>query len=349
MTNSTEVMRGAAAYAVPPTSRLLRRSTWLEFAIVFEVLLLLIYPSWRAEPLAWMLTGISVPIGSWLVLRRIVLRGYLRSPVPEDGRLIDPRWESFRFAGWGGDTLTAHRLPSEAPTKGLVLYIHGYGSSLRRAEARCRHMNELDLDVVGMNLRGHGGCKLRNEWTLLKLVADLEALLHQLSLELDPLPERVWIYGHSMGGFLALRLGAHPSGWWKPRLAGVIVESPVTSYPLVIERTMPRSLRFTMPWIRWILRREHERIHPDLPVRYATAAIPHMGLPTVPVLGLQASEDRTLGLVHFEQLSEALTEHHTPCELHIIEGHFHTTEKDTDTRKRLVEEWLQPNQKGVLL
>ena len=67
LTNSTEEMRGAAAYAVPPTSRLLRRSTWLEFAIVFEVLLLLIYPSWRAEPLAWMLTGISVPVGSWLV------------------------------------------------------------------------------------------------------------------------------------------------------------------------------------------------------------------------------------------------------------------------------------------
>ena len=152
-----------------------------------------------------------------------------------------------------------------------------------------------------------------------------------------------------MGGFLALRLGAHPSGWWKSRLAGVIVESPVTSYPLVIERTMPRILRLTMPWVRWILRREHERIHPDLPVRYATAAIPHMGLPSVPVLALQASEDRTLGLVHFDQLSEALTKHHTLCELHVIEGHHHTTEKDTETRKQLIEEWLQSDRKGVLL
>lgn len=349
MTNSNEEMRGAAAYVVPPTSYLLHRSTWLEFAIVLEALLLLIYPSWRAEPLAWILVGISVPLASWLILRRIILRGYLRSPTPDDGRLIDPRWEGFRFSGWGDDTLTAYRLPSEAPTKGLVLYIHGYGSSMRRAESRCRHMNELDLDIVGMNLRGHGGCNLRDEWTLLKLVADLENLLHQLSLDLEKLPQKVWIYGHSMGGFLALRLGAHPSGWWKSRLAGVIVESPVTSYPLVIERSMPRILRFTMPWIRWILRREHERIHPDLPVRYATAAIPHMGLPTAPVLALQAAEDRRLGLIHFDELSKALTQHQTPCELHVIEGHVHTSDKDTEVRKKLVEKWLRSKNKGVLI
>lgn len=350
--NSTEEIRGAAAYVVPNTSRLMRRSTWMEFAIVFEILLLLMYPHWRAEPLAWMLAGISTPLGGWLVLRRIVLRAYLRSPAPADGRLIDARWESLRFAGWGGDTLTAYRLPSEAPAKGLVLYIHGYGSSLRNAEARCQHMNELDLDIVGMNLRGHGGCNLRDEWTLLKLVADLEALLQQLSLELEQLPERVWIYGHSMGGFLALRLGAHPSGWWKSRLAGVIVESPITSYPLIIERntsTMHRYLRFIMPWIRWILRREHERIHPDLPVRYATAAIPHIGLPAVPILALQAAEDQRLGQIHFDELSKALTEHQTPYELHVIEGHHHTSEKDTEARKKLVEQWLRPEQKGVLI
>jgi pimeloyl-ACP methyl ester carboxylesterase len=350
--NNTRKTRGAAAYVVPKTSRLIRISTWMELGIVLEIILLLMYPSWSAKPFAWVLVGISIPLASWLILRRIVIQLLLRSPASSGGQLINPRWKSLSFEGWGGESLTAYRLPSEKPTTGLILYIHGYGSSLRYSEERCQHLNDLGIDIVGMNLRGHGGCKLRDEWTLLKLVADLEGMLNQLSFEFEKLPERIWIYGHSMGGFLALRLGAHPSGWWESRLTGVMLESPITSYPLIIERNTSskhRYLRILMPWIRWILRREHERIHPDLPVRYATAAIPHMGLPRVPLLVLQAAEDQRLGMIHFDNLSKALIHHQTPYELHVIEGHYHTSGKDTVARKKLVEKWLRNESKKVLI
>ncbi len=341
--------RGAAAYVVPPASRLLRRSTWLEFALVFQAMVWLFSPAWRLEPLAWMIVGISVPITAWLVVRRVVVKLLLRSPESGDGRLKDPRWAPFRFAGWGGDVLTGHLLAADEEDADLVLYLHGYGSSLRRGESRCQHLSDQGLSVVSMNLRGHGTCGLRDEWTLLKIVADLEAMMAQLPDELNTLPDRVWIYGHSMGGFLAIRLGAHPSGWWADRLTGVMLESPATSYPMAIERSVPKSLHFAMPWVRWVLRHEYEHIHPDLPVRYATAAVPHIGLPTVPILVLQAADDSRLGRKHHDLLAIHLAKHPSPSEVHLIVGHTHTSTKDTEKRKRLVENWLNPSDAGVLI
>lgn len=341
--------RGAAAYAVPSSSRLLRRSTWLEFALGFELLIWLTNPEWRLEPVAWLIAGLSVPVFAWLIVRRLVVLLYLRAPNSPDGRLQDPRWAPFRFAGWGGDVLTGHLLAAESDDADLVLYLHGYGSSLGRGESRCLHLSEQGLSVISMNLRGHGGCELRDEWTLLKVVADIEAMMAQLPNELTTLPERVWIYGHSMGGFLAIRLGAHPSGWWAPCLSGVILESPATSYPMAIERSLPKALNFTMPWVRSILRREYEHIHPDLPVRYATAAVPHIGLPEVPMLVLQAAEDSRLGRHHHDLLATHLASHSAPSEVHLIIGHVHTTSQDTEKRKRLVENWLNPQEIGVLI
>lgn len=305
------------------------------------------------EPLAWVLLGISAPIAVWLLIRRVVVLVFMRTPPPWGGNLKDPRWAPFRFAGWGDDTLTAHLLTTDNVSKDLVLYVHGYGSSLGRAEERCLHLNSLGLNVVGMNLRGHGGCRHRDDWTLLKVMADLEALLKALPEHLETLPDRVWIYGHSVGGFLAIRLGGMPSGWWANRLSGVILESPATSYPMVIERTVHPRLHFTMPWVRWILRREHERLHPDLPVRYATAQVPHFGLPKVPMLILQAAIDKTLGLRHHALLVQHLDTNTTPFESHIIEGHLHTATKDSDARRKLLEDWLSPQidsgSRGVLV
>ena len=146
--NNTRKTRGAAAYVVPKTSRLIRISTWMELGIVLEIILLLMYPSWSAKPFAWVLVGISIPLASWLILRRIVIQLLLRSPASSGGQLINPRWKSLSFEGWGGESLTAYRLPSEKPTTGLILYIHGYGSSLRYSEERCQHLNDLGIDIV---------------------------------------------------------------------------------------------------------------------------------------------------------------------------------------------------------
>jgi pimeloyl-ACP methyl ester carboxylesterase len=198
----------------------------------------------------------------------------------------------------------------------------------------------MGIDIVGMSMRGHGKCELRYDWTLLKVIADIEALLDAVVTRYENPPKQVWIYGHSAGGFIGLRLASHPSGWWAENLKGIILESPATSFPLIIESITPPFLRPIRSWIRQILRREFERIHPDLGIRYANSAVPHFGMPEVPMLVLQANTDSRLGLKHYELLMK-----HVDPELstvHLLKELEHTSTKDNITRRTNLEKWLEP-------
>ena len=60
----------------------------------------------------------------------------------------------------------------------------------------------MGFNVVSLDQRGFGEQKGRVDWTILKVLADIEGLLEEVPKELGFIPEKFWIYGHSMGGFL---------------------------------------------------------------------------------------------------------------------------------------------------
>lgn len=313
--------------------------------LIIEIMALTALPQWRVMTIAWILFGLSLPLVGWLTLRIIILNTILISPRTTPAILSNPHWDVFRFTGWGGTTMTGRHLRSEtsAKSRGLVLYLHGYGSSLAYNESRIEHFANIGFDIVSMDMRGHGGCHLRHDWTLLKVVADVEALLETVVNKYQNHPQKVWIYGHSVGGYIGLRLASHPSGWWAEHLQGVILESPATSFPIVIESMNHWLLRPLRGWVRQILRSEFERIHPDLNIRYANSAFPHFGIPTVPMLVLQAEHDSRLGLDHYN----LLIEHTNPnqCSAHLLPGHEHTSTKDSEIRRETLENWLNTNPK----
>ena len=324
----------------PELRGLLTLPRMLTLTLLFEMLLWIAYPGWAGSPIALLLAGLSLPVAGWLLVHRMVMTTVFTTPKESIEPLRDPRWSPFRYSGWGGDVLTAHLLEAEEGVDDLAINIHGFGSSLARAESRATHLADMGISVVGMNLRGHGGCDRRTDWTILKVIEDLEALMetipHQLS---GRLPKRVWLYGHSLGGFLGLWLAAEPKGWWKQRFAGLILESPATSFPLAVESLIPTNARILMPWVRHVLRREYFRIHPDLSVRYATAQVPYFGMPTAPILVLQASRDDRLGRAHFNLLSRNLKETDT---VHILDSQPHTSGVDSEERRVRLREWLAP-------
>lgn len=316
------------------------KSSIITVLLLFESITFLLFPNLLYSPIAWLLIGISIPLLVRLVFRKIMLTIILRTPTKENYPLSDSKWEEIGFVGWGGDNLVGHHLVYKENNPDLLLYIHGYGSSLASGESRALHLAQQGMDVVSMDLRGHGNCALRNDWTPLKVTADIEALLDVVVKKYSTPPKNFWIYGHSVGGYIALRLASYPSSWWSKIIAGVMLESPATSFPYIVEDNIPKFMSSFMPWVRQLLRKEYERIHPDLNVRYANAQIPHMGLPKeIPILVLQAANDDRLGRKHFDLLMRYKDE--INCDAFLLSEHAHTSRLDSEQRRNHLQKWLK--------
>ena len=304
--------------------------------IPIEILLYLYFPQISSSEFYWVIIGITIPCLAYSVVYWVVYRlVFVTSKPPRDGPM-ELAWSSFNFRGWGNEKFEGFFLESKIGNRDLVVYLHGYGSSLARGETRAGQFNDLGMNVISLDQRGFGTQGRRKDWTVLKAVTDVEGLLDHAPKVLGFKPKRLWIYGHSLGGFITLRLASHPSGWWKDSLRGIMLESPVASMPLLIEKKLPGRAALATHWVRHILRMEHERIHPDLGIRYSNAELPYSGIPIVPVLVLQSKNDSTLGNHHFLLIKEYISH---ISEIHILDMP-HTSLVDVEERRHIVAEWM---------
>ena len=332
----------SAAYETTPINWAPTIPGVLMILIPGEIIALILFPAWRAAFAPWLLLGISIPFAAWLFFYwKIYLSVFVTRSLDKE-QITDPRWKPFTFSGWGNEKMKAQIIESELESKDLALYLHGYRSSLGRGESRCLHLHDIGFNVVSLDQRGFGEQQGRVDWTILKVLADIEGLLEEVPKQLGFIPEKFWIYGHSMGGFLTIRLSSHPSSWWENSLKGIILESPATSFPKIIEKHLPGRMGLAMPWIRHILRREYERIHPDLNVRYANAELPFWGIPNLPTLVVQAKDDEVLGSEHFSLVKQYLSDN---SDIHLADIP-HTSTVDKPERQNIVENWLNEQVNG---
>lgn len=309
---------------------------WLLIAIEFalwyqESQLLIIILFWTI--------AISISLNAtYLGFETKVIAAFFKSH-PKSGRNVsNPNWRIIEFNGWGGSELKGYFIPAKDDSKGLILYMHGYSSSLGRTEERILHLRDQGFDIAAIEMRGHGKCELNRDWTLLKVATDNEAFLDRILAEYKEKPA-VHFYGHSMGGFLAMRLSAQKSGWWADNLNSVILESPVASIPMLVKAWAGSLWDPSSFLIRRIIRKEAERIHPDLPIRFMDAEVPHIGVPNIPVLTLQSKDDSALGRSHYNLVKKHL-KGNSENKFHLVSDLAHTTTLDSTTRKELVEDWL---------
>ena len=333
------VSRGAGAYSRSAQWKLSVPWVSFWFLVVFEFVL------WHQESqilvnvLFWTLTIFISLNAAYLGFEAKVLAAFFKAQPKIGADISNPDWRMIEFTGWGGSEPMGYFLPAKGESKGLILYMHGYSSSIARAENRILHLRDQGFDVAGIDMRGHGRCDLGRDWTLLKVVADIEAFLDCIISEYQKTPN-VHFYGHSLGGFLAMRLSSNKSGWWAKRLDSVILESPAASIPMLVKLRVGRFWRPGRYLIRRILRKEMMRIHPDLSLRFDEAKVPHIGVPNIPVLMLQSKVDDTLGRTHYNLVKKHL-KGNISNEFHLISDLEHTTELDSNTRKELLEVWLK--------
>ncbi|ACK72584.1 phospholipase/carboxylesterase [Gloeothece citriformis PCC 7424] len=174
---------------------------------------------------------------------------------------------------WEGKREKMHGwwIPSKSSSKDVLLYLHGNGVNIGANLGPVEKFHQMGMDVLIIDYRGYGRSegKFPSESEVYR---DAQAAWDYLVLEREIAPENIFIFGHSLGGAVAIDLAVR-----KPNAAGVIVESSFTSMADVVDhqgiyRFLPAQLLL------------HQRFDTRSKLR----------LLRVPLLLIHGTEDRTI-------------------------------------------------------
>ncbi len=121
--------------------------------------------------------------------------------------------------------LDAWWIPAEHADAPTMLYLHGNDKNIGGAPDmdRTMRLHGMGYNLLTVDYRGYGK-STGGEPTEAKLYEDAEASWNYLVKNRASDPKRTFIYGHSLGGAVAIDLASHHS-----EAAGVIAESTFTS------------------------------------------------------------------------------------------------------------------------
>jgi uncharacterized protein len=181
-----------------------------------------------------------------------------------------------------------------------VLYLHGSRWNLTGQLSRIAQLHDFGFSVLAIDYRGFGRSKgdLPSEHTVYE---DAQTAWSRLA-ELQPDASRRYIYGHSLGGAVAVELAHRLSKGAAPAAAGLIVESSFTTLGDVAEVVVDTR------WpIRWLLTQKFD-------------SVDKIGEVRLPVLLVHGTEDRYVPARFSEALYAAAA---SPKKLLLIEGGTH--------------------------
>ncbi|WP_013320938.1 alpha/beta hydrolase [Gloeothece verrucosa] len=126
---------------------------------------------------------------------------------------------------WEGKLEKMHAwwIPSESSSSEVLLYLHGNGVNMGANLGPIEKFHQMGFNVLMIDYRGYGRSegKFPSESEVYR---DAQAAWDYLVLKQKIAPEAIFIFGHSLGGAVAIDLAVR-----KPNAAGVILESAFTS------------------------------------------------------------------------------------------------------------------------
>lgn len=190
-----------------------------------------------------------------------------------------------------GSSLRGFRV-NEAPT---VLYLHGNYRNIGNNLEHTARLHQLGFNVLLADYRGYGkssGGKPSES----KVYEDAEAAWQYLLKQRAADPRQTFIYGHSLGGAIAINLAVH-----HPEAAGLITESTFTSMQAEAE------VNYGFLPIGWLLNQRFESLQ----------KVPEL---KIPVLFIHGTWDKKIPVSMAKQLYAAAPQ---PKTLVLIEGGEH--------------------------
>lgn len=207
--------------------------------------------------------------------------------------------------GKGSEQALLHALwwPAADPAAPALLYLHGARWNLTGQMFRIEQLHEFGFSVLAVDYRGFGKSSggLPSEQTVYE---DAFAAWQRL-VQLQPDAQRRFVYGHSLGGAVAIDLAA--------RLSEGLPGAPLPARGLIVESTftnladMARALSYGWLPVELVLSQKFD----------STAKIAQVRLPTLLVHG---RDDRYVPPRFSQALYEAVR---APRKLLLIEGGSH--------------------------
>jgi fermentation-respiration switch protein FrsA (DUF1100 family) len=220
-----------------------------------------------------------------------------------------------------GTELFAWFLPARGKAQGTVLYLHGNGQNISAHFANVAWMPAAGFNVLALDYRGYGGSQ--GEPSLAGAQLDIDAAMRELLARADVDPERIVVFGQSLGGALAIHYVAHSP--YRDCVRALVVDSAFSDYERIGQEKLAAAL-ITWPF-QW----------------FASVAIDNSyspqasigALSPIPLLLIHGDQDSLVPLHHSQRLYELAG---YPKDLWVVPGAGHIQAiKDRAVRKRLAD------------
>jgi len=187
-----------------------------------------------------------------------------------------------------------------------VLYLHGTAKNLSAHFQRVAWLPSAGINVFALDYRGYGDSDGLPSVAGAEL--DIDTAMRTLLSRSDVDPERICIFGQSLGGALAIYYVAHSA--YRAHIRAVIADSPFADYRLIAQERMD-SLAITRPldWLPALL--VDDKYSPSA----AVAA-----LSPIPLLLIHGARDAVIGPHHSKLLLQKAEQ---PKDFRIVPGAGH--------------------------
>ena len=236
---------------------------------------------------------------------------------------IEYQIENFQAAD--GTMLNAWFLPARTKNggkaKATVLFLHGNAENISTHFRSVAWLPAEGFNVLALDYRGYGASQ--GATSLAGIQLDIDAAMRSLLAHKDVDPDRIVVFGQSLGGSLAIHYVAHSA--YRSNIRAVVIDSAFYDYRQITNEKLAGSfITWPFQWLPWLT------VDNSYSPANSIAAISPL-----PLLLIHGDQDVVVPPEHSRQLFERAGK---PKELSIIPGAGHIQSLNNEAgRKTLIE------------